>query len=240
MTVTVGDLITLALQDSGVVGQGQTPSAFDMFNAYRRLNFMVAQWNRKRWLIYHLIDASFTSTGALSYTVGLGGDFNINRPDRLEFAFFRQLVNTGVNQIDYPLQIIESREDYDRIALKTMGTWPSLIFYDSAFPLGSIFVWPVPQASLYQIHLTLKETISAFTSVSQTINLPPEYEAAIHYNLCARLRPAYQMDPDPSITALALESLNVMRGANAQISSMRLPNAVVQRRYAYNVFSDQF
>lgn len=235
---TVGDLIQLALIDSQVVGQGQTASSFDSSNAFRRLNFMVAQWNRKRWLIYHLIDAPFTSTGALSYTVGLGGNFNIPRPDRLEFAFFRQLVNTGVNQIDYPLQIIEAREDYDRIALKTMGTWPALIFYDAAFPLGSVFVWPVPQASLYEIHLTVKETISSFTSLAQTISLPPEYEAALHYNLCARLRTAYGLDADPTITALAMESLQVLRGANTQIASMRLPNAVVNRRYAYNVFSD--
>jgi hypothetical protein len=95
-----------------------------------------------------------TSTGAQSYTVGTGGDFNVARPDRLEAAFVRQLIPSGQNQIDFPLQILQAREDYNRIALKTMGTLPQVIFYDSAYPLGVIYPWPVPQASIYQIHLT--------------------------------------------------------------------------------------
>ena len=52
MTIsTVGDLITLALKDSGVLGAGQTALAEDMNDALSRLNMMLGQWNRRRWLI---------------------------------------------------------------------------------------------------------------------------------------------------------------------------------------------
>lgn len=235
---TVADLISLALLDSGVVGQGQTASAEDTTNALRRLNFMLSQWQRKRWLVYHLIDVSFVSTGAQSYTIGAGANFNTPRPDRLEAAFFRQLTGSGTQQIDYPLRLIQSREDYNAIALKTMGTWPEAIFYDSAYPVGLVYVWPVPAASLYAIHLSLKQPLTQFATLTETINLPPEYEAALHYNLCARLRPAYQMGPDPSITALAVESLNVIRNANTQLATLRMPGAVLGTRRQYNVYSD--
>jgi len=83
---------------------------------------MIAQWARKRWLMWHLIDVAKVSTGAQSYTVGVGGDFNTPRPDRLEAAFFRQIVPSQPNLIDYPLEIIEARETYNNIALKTLSS----------------------------------------------------------------------------------------------------------------------
>jgi hypothetical protein len=163
----------------------------------------------------------------------------VARPDRLEAAFVRQLIPSGQNLIDFPLQILQAREDYNLIALKTMGTLPQVIFYDSAYPLGVVYPWPVPQASIYQIHLTLKADLPQFTSLAQTINLPEEYRAALHYNLCARLRPAYQLPPDQSIVALAKDALNVIRGANTQIPRLRMPASLRRNGGRYNIYNDQ-
>lgn len=241
MTDTVGDLITLSLQDSGVFGDGQSIDGRDANNALTRLNRMVAQWNRKRWLVFELINVGVVSTGAESYTVGPGGDFNTPRPDRLEDGcFVRQLNTAPPNQVDYPLRVVPSKEDYNRIRLKTMGTWPDTIFYDSAFPLGSVFPWPVPSASIYEIFILLKNQISQFTGLSQPINLPPEYEAALDYNLQVRLRVAYRLPPDPAMVALAKDALNTIRGANVQIPTLRMPPAVVSGTRNYNVFSDGY
>lgn len=238
---TVNDLVGAALVDSGVVGQGQTPSPEDANKAWLITNLLAGQWNRKRWLIWHLIDVSKVSTGALSYTIGPGGDFNVPRPDRLEDGnFARQITVNNPQQVDYPLHLIESREDYNRIVLKTMGTFPNEIFYDSAYPLGNVFVWPIPQAGLYEIHLALKDTIPLFTSLPQSIVLPPEHQAALYYNVIVRLRAAYQLPADPVMVSLARESLNVIRGANTQIPTSKMPRQVLNnRRAAYNVFSDQ-
>lgn len=238
---TVGDLCTLALQDCGQYGDGQTPSAQDANNALIRLNWLIAGWNRKRWLIYELIDVPLVSTGAESYTVGPGGDFNTPRPDRLEDGcFLRQLNTSPPNQVDYPLRLIQAHEDYSRIRLKSMGTWPDTIFYDSGFPLGKVFAWPVPQALIYEIHLLLKNQITAFTSLGQPIILPPEYEVALQYNLQVRLRLAYRLPADPVMVALAKDSLNTIRGANIQVPTLRMPPAVVGIRNSYNIFSDNY
>jgi hypothetical protein len=67
------DLITLALKKAGVVGVGQTPEAEDTNDAFSDLNMMLGQWNRRRWLVYHLLDVAKVSTGAASYTVGPNG-----------------------------------------------------------------------------------------------------------------------------------------------------------------------
>lgn len=237
---TPADIVALALVHAGVVGQGQTAGSEDTNNAFALLNMMLSQWSRKRWLVYHLIDVSFTTTGAQSYTVGPGGNFDTPRPDRIEAAFLRQLLPSMANQIDYPLTVLQSREDYNQIALKTMGTWPSLVFYDSAYPVGYLYVWPVPAASQFAVHLSLKQTLDQFTSLAQDIILPPEYVPALFYNLAGRLRPAYGMGPDPTITALAKDALNVLRGANTQIPTLRMPAQLVGNARQYNVYSDGY
>lgn len=94
--MTPNDLITLALKQAGAFGVGQTPLAEDMNDAFTLLNMMLGQWNRKRWLIYHLLDVPFQATGAETYTIGPGGDLAYAvRPDRLEGAYSR-LVTGGV------------------------------------------------------------------------------------------------------------------------------------------------
>lgn len=238
---TVTDFLNLALIDSGVLGQGQVAQAEDIQNAFVRANYMIAQWNRKRWLLYNLTDISVTTNGAMTYTIGPGMNFNTPRPDRLEDGcFLRQVASSGVQQIDYPLQLLSSREDYNRIRLKTMGTWPSIIFYDSNWPTGTVYAWPVPQANQYELHVLVKHQLTAFATLIETINLPPEYEAALSYNLQVRLRVAYRMPADPAMIALAKDSLNVIRNANVQVPTMKMPPTVIGAQRAYNVYSDGY
>ena len=237
---TPRDLIMLSLQDVGAVGQGETPAAAETNDAFTRLNFMLAQWQRKRWLIWHLIDYNTgISTGAQSYTIGPGGNISSPvRPDKIESAFVRQVVPSQPNQIDYPLEILQSREDYSRIALKSLVSFPSYLFYDSAYPLGILYPWPVPQANLYTLFIQVKEILAQFTSLDQTLNIPNEYFAAIEYNLAMRLYPKYGFDVDPNIKALAKDALNVLRVENTQVARMQMPQELV-RPGIYNPYSDQ-
>lgn len=232
---TPSDIITAAMQEAGVLGVGQALSGADTTTGLNRLNWMLAQWQRKRWLIWHLVDVSFVSTGAQSYSVGTGGNLNVPRPDRIEAAYLRQLVNS--QPIDYPLEELKSREDYSLVALKELTSFPYYFFYDAAYPTGQFYPWPIPLASIYEIHILVKEQLGSFSSLAQTINMPPEYIAAIHYNLAARLRPAYRLPPDPSLIGLAKDALNVIRNANAQVPRLQMPTDLV-RGGLYNVFGD--
>jgi hypothetical protein len=237
---TPQDIIIQALKKAGILGVGQTALAEDTNDAYYDLQDMLGQWQRKRWLIWHLVDYAFTSTGAESYTVGPGGNFNINpRPDKIESAFFRQQVVSQPNQIDYQLSIIPDRETYNRIALKQLTTFPQYLFYDSAFPTGLAYPWPLPLASIYEIHLTVKETLAQFTSLNQVISLPLEYMAALKFNLALRLKQSYGLAPDPVLVGLAKDSLNVIRNANVQIPRLVMPADLI-RPGLYNIFSDTF
>lgn len=237
------DIINLALLDAGIIGQGQTASNEDVNNAFTRLTWMIEQWQRKRYLIFQLQNVTYTSTAANSYTVGPGGNFNCPvRPDRLENGcYFRQLVQSSPNQIDYPLELLESWEDYNRIALKKLQTFPGYVFYDPGYPLGTVYFWPVPQSAIYSMNLLFKITLSnlfsALTTVLDSL-VPSEYFRALHLTLAEELRIAYRLPPDQLLTSKAKEAREVLRGSNAAIARLRMPDDLI-RPGVYNPYSDQ-
>lgn len=233
---TALDIIKASLKDCGAIGVGQTPLSEDTNDALTRLNAMMAQWIRRRWLVYHLVDIVFTGTGQLFYTIGPGGDISTTRPDRIEAAFFRQTTAPSGNRVDYPLDVLSAREEYNLIALKTMQSFPYCLFYDSAYPLGNVYVWPVPN-SQYEMHLSVKAPLQQFTSLTDVVNLPPEYEECIRLNLAVRLGISYQLPPNPSLVSLAKVALNTIKNTNTQIPSLQMPSDLY-RGTLYNIFSD--
>ena len=272
--VTTGDLITFCLRLSNVNGVGQTPSATDSNDGLTLLQTLMASWQRRRFLVWDLTDTSWISTGALSYSVGTGGDVPITRPDKIDSAFARLLVSSsiqtsGVNGglitlpsnsplptspvglapgsfwndggllaqipggspagsltlfIDYPLHIITAREEYNLIALKQLQTFPTALFYDSAFPLGNLFFWPVPVASQWELHIATKATLPVYTTLVDPLNLPPEYVEALIWTLAVRFAVMFGSAPMPAHVAAMQQALSVLRMANTQIPEARVPS----------------
>lgn len=254
---TARDLISRALRTAGVLGVGQSASAEDIGEGLALVNDMIAQWQARRWLVYHLVDVWCQSTGSTAYTVGPGGDLDTPlRPNRIEGAFFRQggsptphefsldgsqagsdiadgsnVLAVGAssqNAIDWPLTLLESREDYNEITLKGMPSFPSAAWYDPAMPFGRFYVWALP-AAIYELHISIRAPLQTFANLSDNILLPPEYMEALHYNLAGRLQIAYGMQVNPGIVGLAATALQTIRAANAQIPRMKMPSAVMGR-----------
>jgi hypothetical protein len=223
--VTAGRICLNALKRIGVLGVGMSARAEDITDVFFELNSMLAQWNRKRWLVWHLVDATAVSTGAESYSIGVGGDFAYPRADRIEGAFAR-LLNTTTQPVDYPLGLIQSREDYNQIRLKALNTFPSAVFYDPAWPLGNLFFWPIPAAQTWELHVTLKEQMQQFTQLNDTYNMPPEYLAAINWNLAGWIRPLYGLPPDQTTVALANSTLATIRAENTAVPTLRMPQGL--------------
>lgn len=167
----VSDLINMALRQIGVGAMGTTASAPDLADGVMQLNMLLAQWQRRRWLVPNLVDMAFMSNGRSTYLIGPGGDLDIPvRPDKIDGAYARLLngapqsaqggfsqadfdsdfavnedgLNSGVQPIDYPMTIIGSYEDYAALSLKALRAWPSYCHYNPAFPMGELRPWPIP------------------------------------------------------------------------------------------------
>ena len=59
----VGQLLTNALTDAGVIGIDEAIEQPMLNRAFKQANWLLAQWARKRWLCYRIQDYSFVSTG---------------------------------------------------------------------------------------------------------------------------------------------------------------------------------
>lgn len=234
MTTPV-ELINLALKQAGVLGVGQTASAEDTNDAFRLLNMMLAQWSLKRNVVYRITDTAFAATGAETYTVGPGGDFDMPRPAKLIGAYCRQLLSP-TNPVDYPLELLMAQTDYGRISLKNQASMPNTVFYDPQSPLGVLYVWPVAPTG-YEIHIQALMPLAQFSDPYMDILLPPEYEEAIMYNLSGRLCMFYQIPLPQGLPQLAQAALTTLRMANVQVPRMYMPNSLTGRG-SYNVYSD--
>jgi hypothetical protein len=225
---TVGDLISFGLRSAGVTGIGQTAQSEDFNDAFVILTSTIAGWQRKRWLIPSLIDTSLLSTGAASYTIGPGGDFNVPRPDHVTSGFFRMMTSTP--PVDIPMGIITAREDYNRVVLKSLSTFPAAVFYDSVWPMGRLYFWPIPPGGQYEMHISLKAALPVYTGLTDQINLPPEYLDALIYTLAVKLAMQYGLEPKASHVAAMAAAIQTIRLANLQIPEAMMPVAVLNRR----------
>lgn len=232
------DIVTSALLKARVTGVGNPPDAEQTARAFSLLNDMLALWSSQRWLTYHLLDFGITCTGAQFYTIGPAGDINVTaRPDRIESAYIRILGQGGL-PVDYPLDPILAREDYSRIALKTLVSLPDSFFYDSDFPLGKIYPVPIPKAAIYELHVTTRVIMPQLARVTDTIALPPEYNHAIKWNLARLIRAEWGYPASAEINSIAQNGLNVVRSSNVQVPTLQMP-AGLSRGGAYNFYSDK-
>lgn len=237
-TTTVGDVLTDALQDCGAFAAGMPPPQSAVIKGLRLFNMNISQWNRKRWLIYHLMDTAYAASGAQSYTIGPGGQIQMDpRPDKLEFAFMRQLNASPNIPVDYTLRILPAYEDYARISVKKLQTWCQWVFLDPGFPLGKVYTWPVMQTG-FELHLGTKAILQRYASLNQLLGVPEEYELAFYQIMKVRFTEAYRLRTSPMEVQLMKESLNVLRGANSAIAKLMMPRAVRSGRYKYNIYSD--
>jgi len=127
---------------------------------------------------------------------------------------------------DFPLAVLSAYEDFAAIRMKQLQSFPVAIFYDSAFPMGLVHVYPVPNTTSFELHLVIKNTLSQFENLTVPISLPPEYTSALIWNLAVELRPLFGLPVDRSVLALASTSLEIIRNANFQPAQMGMPGGL--------------
>lgn len=164
MPVTARDIINQAMKDGpGTLGVGQTLNSEDINDGFTKLLNMIGQWQKRRWLVPSLYDIAMLGNNEISNRIGPGQYWNTIRPDKIMAAYFIQ-PNTGSTPVSYPLWPMLSYEDYSRVGLKTLNSWPCRYFYDNQYPYGNVFIWPIPTSD-YEIHLILKSQLGFSTTI---------------------------------------------------------------------------
>lgn len=219
---TVVSIIKLALKDIGALGVGETPTADELTDSFDTLKQLVAQWQIDGLMIYASAEVSFAATGAQSYTIGAGGAVNTARPAEVNSAFWRS------GGIDYDLDVLTSFEDYQRIGSKSDTGTPEAVFYDPDNTLGTLYVWPKPSSGTF--YLTVRSPLPSYSSTTESLSVPGEYELALRYSLAELLAPAFQMPLRPDIAALAKRARKLVKRNNVRIPELQMPAAIPSRR----------
>lgn len=224
-------IITGALRLLKVKQSGEELEPSELDDGLEALNELIEYWNNQEWLQSTKTHLTKTlTTGQTDYTIGSGGDLNETWPLRIELAH----INT--NSQDYGIEIIDVAQ-YEDIYQKSLTSfYPSYLYYDRTYPLGTIKLWPAPTQA-FTLKLTVYAQIPLITNATATISLPPSYTRALRYNLATELVSEYDTPNTYQITAQkAKESLDKLKAMNASpVRRMQFESAYVTRSNRYNI-----
>jgi len=211
-TKTATDLLTGALRKIGQYAPGETIAAADLNDALDVANGLLDIWSAQKLTVYNSIETVQTLTAGLnSYTVGLTGYFNIERPLRIVKAYSR--ITTGTSAVDFPCDITTLGR-YGDLTLKTQpGPWPKMAYYQPSYPLGNLLFWPVPQTNV-EFHIWTEQVFSSM-NLSSSLNMPRGYYLGFQFAVAELLCPEYGMAVPPDIRRFAKEFKDVIKDLNA-------------------------
>jgi len=217
---TALQLVTSALRKIGAVAAGEAPDASEQSDALAALNQLIESWNLQGLTLYRLENASYTLVPSQqTYTIGSGADFDGARPITLNGAF----VTRG--GIDYPVVPLTQQQWNDILQKSTESQLPSGVYYEPAYPIGTVRVWPVPLEGL-TITLSVNMQISPVASIGSTIALPPGYERALVYALAVDLAPEY-----PAVTL----SQRVIDAADEALADIKRANNTQNQAATFDI-----
>lgn len=205
---TALDLITRALRQANILGEGQVPSGDQANDALGVLNDMLDSWNTDSLVLYQTTnDVVATVPGQAVYTVGTGGDFNIDRPGQINSAYVEY---QGVSYQVYEI----NQDEYNLLTLKSMTqVFPRFFLYLNTFPLGTLTLWPTPTTNS-TFTLSVDRVLANIPSTGTTVVLPPGYAKAIRSNLALELCVEYGKEPAPTLVKLAKDAKADVKRAN--------------------------
>jgi hypothetical protein len=221
MAYTALNLITDVLLDMGVIADQETPTASQSVGALTKLNDLIESWNLDPQKLYGATQyiLPFVANKA-TYTIGLGGDLNIARPDGIYAAFVRNTTATPSQQQDVPITILTDQQWADIPVKGMQSTFPFAIWFNMTYPLITAYVTPIPTGSNYSL-VFWDGNANATLALNTVLDLPPGYKRAMKYALFIELAAGYQIEVPSSIQSLAISSKMSIDRQNATINTLK-------------------
>jgi hypothetical protein len=202
---------------------------------------MMDRWNSMELMIFTIQRLVFPMVvGKQVYTVGIGGDFNIQRPPRIE----KYGIITNANPL-LPLELpIDDMtvEDWREIPTKNITAGLCLgVWNDNNFPLMALSYWPIPSQGLNAVIYPWVQ-LSQFPDLVTEFTFPPAYADCIVYNLAYRFGIEFPGDMErmPLLKDEAESMMGQVKQINTQpadLSAAEL-DAISTNRGYYNFYAD--
>lgn len=207
---TALDIITRSLKVIQCLGDSEAPTSTEANDCLTSMNAMLKTWSAQSLSVFKIEQDIFPMVvGQQTYTIGIGGNLNIERPTRLEPGSFARW-----QAVDYPIVSID-RAAYDAIHVKGTKGIPYVMFLDDDYPLANLSFFYVPIYA-FDLHLNSLADLTQFTSLTDALNMPPEYEECLVFNLAIRIAPEFNGTVSDQVKLIASETKSTIRSINAQ------------------------
>ena len=204
---TALELIESSLRLATVLASGESATADEANDGLKSLNDILENWSVENLAVWQGDNEQYALTpGAASYTIGPGGVFDGTRPVRIGLSF------TRVNGADFPIDQW-SLDEYNAVAVKTVGGIPEKFVYLNEYPLGQIILYPVP-ATASTLFLNTDRVLTVPVTLATILSFPPGYKKALRYTLATNLAPEYGVAVPPAVAAIATSSKGDIKRAN--------------------------
>ena len=209
---TASEVINLALKDAGVIAEGETPSDDIEADAFTTLKNMLAVWQVQKLYVHAMVENSFSPNGALSYTVGTGGTANFDRPEKIDQLFYR------LSNIDYPIRLLGTFQEYEGIAQKTLAGQPEVAYYNPTVTTGTLYLYPQPSTG--SVRVVSAARFPTLSTTASSLTFPSEYLMPIRFSLAEILSATFNTPISARIEKMAASSRSVMARNNVRIPTL--------------------
>ncbi len=236
-TTTSGSIVTEALQEIGAIALEESPTAAESNAVLIQLNDMLDMWNTERLAVYNIEPEVFPYVANQgTYTIGPGGDFDTDRPVKIEAAYSRDSAGN-----DYKIGEVTDNFLYysDIITKYTASTIPSILYADGNFPLQTLYFWCVPSDASYSAVLWLWRQLPQFADLSTDIVLPPGYKMALKKNLSVQIAPSFGRTISDDLRQQAKDSKAQIKRGNYNIKELHYDSSIVRRGRVFNYLNGE-
>lgn len=225
---------------------GEQLTAADSALGLDQFNKLLDQLSNESLACFAVAETSFPLVvNKTAYTIGKTGspDINAQRPLRL-----REGVGAAYSQDsngnNYPIDVV-TRSTWNTLGNRTTLTQsniPQMLFYDPQFPMGIINIWPTPNVGSTQtVFFDSMLQLTDASTLVQSMQLPPGYEAMLQSNLAVQLWPFYKnSEVSRAVSQSAITSKRNVKRTNSRSDFMRGDPALVRGGGAYNVYTDSY
>lgn len=229
--MTAQEYIEAALEEIGAIMVGETPDAATLIWGLRKLNTLLKTMSADGINIYRRTHENFqVVAGTANYTIGLGGDFNTDRPILIETAFTQDSdENTKVS--------IRPIHEYWLLNNHAMRGSVNNLYYDTDFPLGVIYLYHSPDKT-YDLHIVSQKPLVNPALLSTSLTFPDAYEEVLITKLAIRLAPRYGITVSPELILTSREAYSNLKALNLSRTLKSKNLKINGMNLSYNINSD--
>jgi hypothetical protein len=225
----------------GALGSGETMTAAEASDGLMVLNGMLDSWLAERLMAFSIQIEEFPLVANQgTYTMGPGGNFNTQRPVRIDRVSIVWLSNP-LQPLELPIPYLTDW-DWQNVPVKNIQTsLPTAVYDDGQYPLRNLTYWGLPTGQVNTRIYSWQE-LRNFPDLFTDVTFPPGYNEALRYNLAVRLIAEYPGEYSQiSVSAtqtLAVESIARVKSLNVPLIEAFCDQALQGRGGYYNFYSD--